>query len=109
MSNTKFTEGPWKVISGVHEDSGEMYDAGETWVNVNGPDGVIADCLHGGCLSADEDEALANAKLIAAAPELLEALKELHHYCDHNKFLKGFIKADYLIQKAGLAIKKATE
>ena len=82
MSNTKHTEGPWYVTTGVHSETTEMYDKGETWFNVNGPDGVIADVLHGRCLSADEEEAEANAQLIASAPSLLEALKECEEYFD---------------------------
>lgn len=73
MSELKHTPGPWYVTTGVHSETTDCYDKGETWFNVNGEDGVIADVLHGRCLSADEDEANANAHLIAAAPELLYA------------------------------------
>lgn len=74
MANERFTPGPWEVTTGTHNESTDLYDKGEAWFNVNGEGGVIADVLHGRCLSADEDEAAANAALIAAAPVMYEAL-----------------------------------
>lgn len=72
MSNTvdKHTPGPWRVTTGKHSETTEMWDKGETWFNVNGEDGVIADVLYGRCLPCDEEQAEANAALIAAAPQL---------------------------------------
>jgi hypothetical protein len=65
--NTKYTRGPWTV-------------------NLNGKEPVVGfDCKDGGPLlpiapvvsGSDVEMIHANAKLIAAAPELLEALIEL--------------------------------
>lgn len=70
--NTKHTPGPWEAIgnlvrSPMHQPQGL-------------PAGVqIADCRDGYFL-AHTDEAKANARLIAAAPELLEELKELREF-----------------------------
>lgn len=72
-----FTPGPWRVITGTHSENTEMHDEGETWFNVNNEDGVIADVLHGRCLDVDEDEAAANARLIAEAPTMYELLVEI--------------------------------
>ena len=65
---TKHTPGPWDI----HESEGriEIHPADDI-------DGlrVIADLVFGDTLSADECRA--NARLIAAAPDLLEALKQI--------------------------------
>ena len=53
-------------------------------------------------------EALANAKLIASAPELLEALKEAHEWI-FNPESHGSKDVRSLLHKTGQAIKKATE
>lgn len=67
----KHTSGPWEVI----EDNGDYY--------VRGSGLTIADCTSWDYQTrqpmcpAGVGEAEANAHLMAAAPELLEALKEL--------------------------------
>lgn len=82
---TKFTPGPWKVHRHSHAD-------GELWLSVvNGAwdithnsaaqPGVIADAAYSAMPDAENE---ANAVLIAAAPELFEALKNAVHalqYC----------------------------
>ncbi len=76
------TPGPW-----VHR-SFEPHTYGCDFVN--GPNRArIAQCgdivgkgPHGYCLSVDADEIAANARLIAAAPELLAALKAVVSVAD---------------------------
>lgn len=53
------------------------------------------------------DEYLANAKMIAAAPEMLEALNDLLAF--HVRYFKGSIAGAEYRKKAEQAIKKATE
>ena len=72
------TEGPWKVERHAHVD-GELWLTviGGSWdITSNGASrpGVIADAKYS-AMSDEENEA--NARLIAAAPDLLEALKGL--------------------------------
>ena len=66
MSETKHTPGPWRVAP--RSDYPEHAD-----INVDaGTRGYVALCGKAG-----DEEAEANARLIAAAPELLEALREV--------------------------------
>lgn len=67
MKETKFTPGPWKVDPKYSRD-------------IQAPDGLdVATC----CLSilnrkvTTEEESIANARLIAASPDMYEALKDL--------------------------------
>lgn len=59
MSETKFTEGPWSV----EEELGNIFVASLS--------GTVAKV--GPCSNTQDDEDRANARLIAAAPELLNA------------------------------------
>lgn len=64
------TKGPWPI---EQTGDGKRYLIGNGLVE--GPNGYeVAEVYSDDC---DPDEALANAKLIAAAPELLEAVKAL--------------------------------
>lgn len=66
-----FTPGPW------HWDS-EAFGSGLDWCLIQGPGGDPGgSILEGGFVLADDAENLANAHLIAAAPELYEALHNL--------------------------------
>ena len=62
--DTKFTAGPWEAIGNLVRSA--MSDGGF----------LIAECRDGNG-QPHSDEANANARLIAAAPELFEALTEI--------------------------------
>lgn len=66
----KHTPGPWKV---------QEFD-GAVWVKMKEASEELWMC---DSLTPDYDEWIANAHLIAAAPELLDALKELLEACKH--------------------------
>ena len=63
---SKHTPGPWEVA--YQDKNGQSVVKGEHI--------EVATCWHH-CVGSIEKEMHANARLIAAAPELLEALKEL--------------------------------
>lgn len=77
----KFTKGPWQVNKKV-KTSVEQAQAGQ---GIN----LIAQCEDvDGVRSKEEDQA--NARLIAAAPELLEALEMCIKFIEKTKFTKEF-------------------
>ena len=69
----KYTPGPWQYKDGGY---GKYY--------VKSGDTVIADCAHIDCDPSYERTEY-NARLIAAAPELLEALQMLCQHSDNWK------------------------
>lgn len=92
MSNTKFTPGPWRV----GEVSEEMRKA------IFQNDGICAICVMTETVFEDHFQ-VANAKLIAAAPELLESVRQFVWNWEND------IWTDADIEAAKAAIKKATE
>jgi hypothetical protein len=97
----KHTPGPWKVGS---RSNGEFYKR-----NIAGADGY-----HVALTSSREDaEVEANARLIAAAPELLEALRELQTIvnlaiADGDWIVDGACDPDACMMRAEDLIAKAT-
>jgi hypothetical protein len=91
MSNeTKNTAGPWNVVEeDTNERIGIMAES-QMWIAE-----VIA-YQRGG-----RDEERANAKLIAAAPEMLDALKKARHW------LEGWASAEAEISLLDRVIAKA--
>lgn len=95
---SKHTRGPWTI----EEAKGHYRILGR---NITTGVHLIAQLLqHGQDWFTSEDQA--NAHLIAAAPELLEALKAIlsmnpspHDDGDHNDFTDLIIKAERLIVK----------
>lgn len=85
MSEAKFTPGPWKlwggyVVCGANDDSdGDpvVVTFCEAAKRKNGPHAGLTIGVHSRPHYA---EGIANAKLIAAAPEMYEALKSLQNY-----------------------------
>lgn len=77
-TKTKHTPGPWRLQTGhntIYTLSGG--NAGHT--NCIGK--VVCHGDHPTTSDVTLEEAEANAHLIAAAPELLEALRDMHLYC----------------------------
>ena len=100
--NTPHTPGPWETALSFTADNRIIWD-------VCLPDGgdMIADLAECG----DEQTQEANARLIAAAPELLEALIELHNYTETScpKYRSIWTeKEDSLQIKVQTALVKAT-
>lgn len=89
------TPGPWNchqpgfkgIVSGVVRDKQNRFVATTASPNT-------------GEYNRDETEVDANARLIAAAPELLEALKAIVELNIFNDSIKGFDKAQRAIKKA---------
>jgi hypothetical protein len=74
------TPGPWTVASGQRSD-----DGGEAYFEIGSQDGSlssVARCYFDPRLNEERHAALADAALIAAAPELLEALEEMVRLSD---------------------------
>jgi len=93
LTTPKHTEGPWKMRPYTKAGETEyLIDTGDGWttakVNATIP---------------DEDRA--NAALIAAAPDLLDALREIVDHAEH--YGAAPISADLMFSRARAAISKA--
>jgi hypothetical protein len=119
MKDLKHTPGPWEVHNATDVFIAGDYE-GKNYVCSTDPDNKPLTGRPGWSfpngrkeLEADPDsnthipfdEAKANAKLIAAAPELLEALQRFISYSE--RFSDGFESS--MVKQAKAAIKKATE
>lgn len=122
MSNTKHTPGPWKVttltINKPEDRGGSLVVTGFSSDKSDCPTAPIVCTMQLSTLNGKfnfiQNEAAANAKLIAASPEMLEVLEsvaaydndrlrnELDTWEDYDRQLKN------LAAKALAAIKKAT-
>lgn len=99
------TPGPWeqyaKLTASENHKGFEVQDvASQHWVATVGPRDM------------DGNEGEANARLIAAAPDLLEALLQLrhdHHVMRHHKERKQEFCFEEFCPVANAAIRKATE
>ena len=98
--SAKHTPGPWRIKSDpMHFDTLTTVEGGA--IGVRKPFGVQMIVQVGG--DSDFQEAEANARLIAAAPELLEALKEIIAAADGD----GWNQLDASFATARAAIAKA--
>ena len=89
---TKHTKGPWTVS--------EQFEG--TQVKISGPEGWLCVALAYGDTN---EEAQANARLIAAAPKLLETLKEL--YANWREYVDTPNDWEELNEQVESAIRKA--
>jgi hypothetical protein len=96
---TKFTKGEWIITDICIDHKG----AGYYRIGTNEQDWIAeAKGTHVGAETSEE--CLANAKLIAAAPEMFETLELIKSMCDNKLAGKNHIWA-----VANSALKKATE
>jgi len=104
MTDAKHTPGPW--------DFGPGYTPGATTFDLYGPGGreVITSASYENMwLSAyDADTNAANARLIASAPDLLEALGSLYALADGQKSYPAGSYGEGVMAHAEAAIRKAT-
>jgi len=77
-----YTPGPWDIGDLDRNDQRQ----------ITAHSSLIATCAHE-CLSLREQIMEANAQLIAAAPELLDALKEVAHHADDECGFMVLVKA----------------
>ena len=103
MSETKHTPGPWSVydqrhLFTNHEGSARLI-AGDIWIA----------CVHGSHVGPQsKEEADANISLIAAAPEMLEALESIAQFWNRDQNEKAMTGACWhAIETAEAAIAKA--
>jgi len=81
------TPGPWSVIPTPYDPDHThkiMYDSVQEWRRI----GTVA-----GVFAKDNGEAEANARLLAAAPEMLAALREIAEGCE-QRLRKGKDQGD---------------
>ena len=97
MEKVKHTPGPWAWSDGSSPPRHQYGDG--SWLQSQS--GMVLD--YAGCGSHECKVTHADARLIAAAPELLEAMQEIVCAADCN----GWEELDPLLSKARAAIAKA--
>lgn len=75
MKDFKGTKGKW-ILETIKDNDGEI---SEIYISQEGGGCII--CVNDGDDNYDIEGDLANAKLIASAPDLLEALQEIQSMC----------------------------
>lgn len=122
MSEVEHTPGPWGSHPFSNPESGleVTSDNGQEWtwwkLCVGSGQTIVATCEanteiknEGYPFPRTYDEAEANARLIAAAPELLEALQAIiQRENDFNRWGQGTLIGDSVADDARRAIAKAT-
>jgi 2-oxo-4-hydroxy-4-carboxy--5-ureidoimidazoline (OHCU) decarboxylase len=98
MKKAKHTPGPWSAMVIGRNNM----DRGTVMVATTYRDGMAIDCFNSGSTFA---ESAANAHLIAAAPELLEALQRLLNEAHPNQ---QYVNGHPAAEAARAAIAKAT-
>jgi hypothetical protein len=100
--NTKHTPGPWKARKGFDSETIEVFAPNSKIKKPFQPTDLAV-------VQADSREGKANARLIAAAPELLEALEEAETYLvERGVDIRGVTGRTVILPKMRAAIAKAT-
>jgi hypothetical protein len=115
---TQHTPGPWRVDNTVNHhpvvegDNGETWESKMIWIkDINGKVLGEAISMTTTQFNPDINKVEANARLIAAAPELLESLKTFMAYYETDFFHLGANDGRTLsewVTKANKVISKAT-
>jgi hypothetical protein len=105
MTTTQHTPGPWHIGSGNGE--GSIFAKNGRMRLETGGTTLYAICHNVSTWNIDEDDA--NARLIAAAPDLLEALETCVSELNQLAFLANDKLANAAIEKSIEAIRKAKE
>lgn len=92
MSEIKHTPGPWKVV--------ESGDNNGYYVRKDEKDYYLGETIICSEINQGYDVGKSDAKLIAAAPELLKALERLITWVDPVKFPDAILDAKEVIKKA---------
>ncbi len=96
----QFTPGPWILADENNQCCSVLLgEKHNLTCSLDRQDGNTGECV------IERDEMLANARLIAAAPELLEALRDLLHYSDDVSSPLLYSNA---VDRANAAIVQAT-
>ncbi len=95
---TKHTPGPWKIKEKLHDD-GYLYAYA---VGSKEEPDIAKVAAWGAMPQAVRDTALANARLIAAAPEMADALIETCEACE--KTVCGGCSVGRALHKAGIIL-----
>lgn len=108
MSDTKHTPGPWVAMNGATTIYGPLGgDSGDGWAADDTDGWMVAEVgnyptlCEGEMTELGEECRLANAHLIAAAPDLLAALEEIMRWWDGDDGIEEqFINARQALEKA---------
>ena len=103
----KHTPGPWKV-GNESIYSVDRYVKNAEWARIRGFNGALIAKVEsvnpkGQRKSCDFDIEAANARLIAAAPEMLEALIDVHDIINSYSHIPAIAKACHKLQAASAA------
>jgi len=124
MSETKFTQGPWTAYNMVNSETGAPMTPGEISEYVGNCVRARPECSDFLFISAEKDGVPAdvchvengsdgpyNAHLIAAAPELYEALERLFNVANHFNVSGVYLSEDAenfeALEVAEMALAKA--
>ena len=99
MSEAKHTPGPWRV----EVDTGPEAAWERKWPTIHAEKYEVVGCEG---LYGDYETDMANARLIAAAPDLLDALKALTHSLDVEDLVHDDQRSSFAAARAAIA--KAT-
>lgn len=97
MSKNKHTPGPWHVVMSDNATPFIQHECGDDWTDI---DDRTSRVCHMPAEIMESFNSLNNARLIAAAPELLEALQAARWSVTMSGTIEVLAKVDAAIAKA---------